>query len=73
MEYLLKSKTRKKQKKNSVVNEKYQLFFFEKNLYIQYFEDKFFDIKILTLEYNLLQRLSQVYGLLLNNKHNDYK
>ena len=72
MEYLLKSKTRKKQKKNSVVNEKYQLFFFEKNLYIQYFEDKFFDIKILTLEYNLLQRLSQVYGLLLNNKHNDY-
>ena len=73
MEYLLKSKTRKKQKKNSVVNEKYQLFFFEKNLYIQYFEDKFFDIKILTLEYNLLQRLSQVYGLLLNNKYNDYK
>lgn len=73
MEYLLKSKTRKKQKKNSVVNEKYQLFFFEKNLYIQYFEDKFFDIKILTLEYNLLQRLSQVYGLLLNNKHNDYQ
>ena len=73
MEYLLKSKTRKKQKKNSVVNEKYQLFFFEKNLYIQYFQDKFFDIKILTLEYNLLQRLSQVYGLLLNNKHNDYK
>lgn len=73
MEYLLKSKTRKKQEKNSVVNEKYQLFFFEKNLYIQYFEDKFFDIKILTLEYNLLQRLSQVYGLLLNNKHNDYK
>ena len=70
---LLKSKTRKKQKKNSVVNEKYQLFFFEKNLYIQYFEDKFFDIKILTLEYNLLQRLSQVYGLLLNNKHNDYE
>ena len=73
MEYLLKSKTRKKQKKNSVVNEKYQLFFFEKNLYIQYFEDKFFDIKILTLEYNLLQRLSQVYRLLLNNKHNDYQ
>ena len=73
MEYLLKSKTRKKQKKNSVVNEKYQLFFFEKNLYIQYFEDKFFNIKILTLEYNLLQRLSQVYGLLLNNKHNDYQ
>jgi hypothetical protein len=73
MEYLLKSKRRKKQKKNSAVNEKYQLFFFEKNLYIQYFEDKFFDIKILTLEYNLLQRLSQVYGLLLNNKHNDYK
>ena len=73
MEYLLKSKTRKKQKKNSVVNEKYQLFFLKKNLYIQYFEDKFFDIKILTLEYNLLQRLSQVYGLLLNNKHNDYK
>ena len=73
MEYLLKSKTGKKQKKNSVVNEKYQLFFFEKNLYIQYFEDKFFDIKILTLEYNLLQRLSQVYGLLLNNKHNDYQ
>ena len=73
MEYLLKSKTRKKQEKNSVVNEKYQLFFFEKNLYIQYFEDKFFDIKILTLEYNLLQRLSQVYGLLLNNKHNDYQ
>ena len=49
MEYLLKSKTRKKQKKNSVVNEKYQLFFLKKNLYIQYFEDKFFDIKILTL------------------------
>ena len=73
MEYLLKSKTRKKQKKNSVVNEKYQLYFLKKNLYIQYFEDKFFDIKILTLEYNLLQRLSQVYGLLLNNKHNDYQ